>query len=120
MNLEYIEINGYKYPKLRLENYKKVSRNFGKYGNLSYDYLKNHNKNVFDFLLESNNLEEYLQNIQIKSIKKLDDLIKEMKINRDINEKLKEDNFLKWTGEMNNIKNCAEEIVISTIIYSKI
>lgn len=46
-----------------------------------------------------------------------DRLIEQYKIKRNISEELKEKNQMKWVQEMNNIQNCAEEIINKQIIH---
>ena len=44
-------------------------------------------------------------------------LMKQMLERNPIDENLKNTDPLKWTGLMNNYKHCAEEIVLSKLIY---
>ena len=44
-------------------------------------------------------------------------LMKQMKEKQEVTEQLKMQDQMKWVGIMNNIKACAEEIVLKEIIY---
>ena len=44
-------------------------------------------------------------------------LVKQMTEEQGITEQLKMQDLMKWVGIMNNIKACAEEIVLKEIVY---
>ena len=48
----------------------------------------------------------------------MDELTELLKKERMIDEKLKARDPMRWVGEMNNIRACAEEIVLKEIIYA--
>lgn len=45
-------------------------------------------------------------------------LIKEMAKKQGVTEQLKVADMLRWVGLMNNIRACADEIVLNDIVYS--
>ena len=45
-------------------------------------------------------------------------LIKEMARKQGVTEKLKATDMMRWVGMMNNIRACADEIVLNEIVYS--
>ena len=45
-------------------------------------------------------------------------LIKEMARKQGVAEELKARDMLRWVGKMNNIRACADEIVLNDIVYS--
>ena len=47
----------------------------------------------------------------------LDNIIRNLAIERSIDEELKTHDMLKWVVEMNNIKASAEEIILREVIY---
>ena len=47
----------------------------------------------------------------------METLIKQMTEEQGITEQLKMQDLMKWVGIMNNIKACAEEIVLKEIVY---
>ena len=42
-------------------------------------------------------------------------LVEQYKVSRNVTEELKKQDQMKWIQEMNNIKSCVEEIIISEI-----
>ena len=110
------ELRGDKYyPTLSLpaqNNYK-----IGKYGLLHLDYIKAHCKGRYTTILTQGNLNSYLREIDAQAIEMMERLISSLADERGIDEKLKEQNALLWVAEMNNVKACAEEIVLKEVIY---
>ena len=47
----------------------------------------------------------------------METLIKQMTEKQGVTEQLKMQDLMKWVGIMNNIKACAEEIVLKEIVY---
>ena len=45
-------------------------------------------------------------------------LIKEMARKQGVTEQLKAEDMMRWVGLMNNIRACADEIVLNDIVYS--
>ena len=45
-------------------------------------------------------------------------LIKEMARKQGVTEQLKAEDMMRWIGLMNNIRACADEIVLNDIVYS--
>lgn len=65
----------------------------------------------------NNELSSHLLDIEDECKTRLDILINQLKEQENITEELKATNQLKWVGKMNNIKNRAEEIILSNLIY---
>ena len=110
------ELRGGKYyPTLSLpiqNNYK-----IGKYGLLHLDYIKTYCKGRYTTILTQGTLNSYLREIDAQAIEMMERLISSLADERGIDEKLKEQNALLWVAEMNNVKACAEEIVLKEVIY---
>ena len=47
----------------------------------------------------------------------MDRLVEQMKEKQDVTEELKMQDQMAWVGRMNNIRACAEEIVLNKIVY---
>ena len=47
-----------------------------------------------------------------------EELIKEMAKKQGVTEELKATDMMRWIGLMNNIRACADEIVLNDIVYS--
>ena len=48
----------------------------------------------------------------------MDRLVEQMKEKQGVTEELKMQNQMAWVGKMNNIRACAEEIVVKKIVYA--
>ena len=108
--IEYIEINGYLYPKLILPPQKEI--HLTRFGRKRLQYLI-----IYTNLLISGELNEHLQMIDDEANILYDRLIEQYKVKRNITEELKEKDQMKWVQEMNNIQNCVEEVINHQIIY---
>ena len=114
-NITYTERNGIYYPNLALPE--QTNYPLGKYANLHLDFMKQHRRGRYTTLLTEGRLNENLHAIDIRAHELLDDIIPRLAQERGIDEDLKAHNALLWTAEMNNIKVCAEEIVLKEVIY---
>lgn len=115
MNISYTRKGDYLLPDLILEN--KERFNIGKYGLLRLNYIKKYKLGLYFDLLVNDKLNEYLYNIDIIVMEKVQKLIKELTEKENITEELKSSNEMLWMGKMNNIKNIAEEIILKEYIY---
>lgn len=89
---------------------------FGRYGRLRLNYLKSHRRVLYINLLTSCELSKHLAEIDEQANQMLGMLIKQMAVQQGITEQLKANDQMAWVGAMNNIKACAEEIVLNEII----
>lgn len=90
----------------------------GIFGQRHLRYLKEYHKIVYTNLLTSGKLNSYLADIDEQAQEMLFRLVEQMKRAHGITEQLKAENALEWTGRMNNIRDCAMEIVDKEIIYA--
>lgn len=88
------------------------------FGRQHLDYLKRYRKVAYTNLLTSGGLNAYLVDIDRQAQERFERLIEGMKQAQDITEQLKEENALEWVGRLNNIRDCAREIVSKEIIFS--
>lgn len=51
--------------------------------------------------------------------KMLDRIVEQMKEKQGVTEQLKAENQMLWVGRMNNIRMCAEEIVVRELVYGE-
>ena len=115
MNISYTKKGDYLLPDLILENKKQY--NIGKYGLLRLNYIKKYKLGIYFDLLASDKLNEYLYNIDIIVVEKVQKLIKELAEKENITEELKSSNQMLWISKMNNIKNISDEIALKEYIY---
>ena len=88
----------------------------GTWGQRHLDYLKKYRKVTYINLLTSGRLNAYLADIDRQAQERFKRLIEGMKQEQGITEQLKAENALEWTGQLNNIRAHAREIVNSEII----
>ena len=115
MELTYTERNGIMYPDLVLP--KQTNYPIGKYGKMLLDYLKKHRRGIYITLLTSCTLNQHLYETEQEAKRQIDLTLSRLVKERGITEELKSTNPLRWAQEMNNVKHCAEEIVLNEIIY---
>jgi len=116
MELKYTKHGDYFLPDLTLP--KNDDRDIGVYGRRHCDYLKKHRKIVYINLLTSGKLHSYLADINEQATDRLLTAMEQMKKTQGITEELKAADQMAWVGAMNNIKACAEEIVLKELIYN--
>ena len=89
-----------------------------KYGRMRERYLREYKKVLYYNLLTSGKLYEHLAEIDTSACNMAEYLIKEMARKQGVTEQLKAEDMMKWVGLMNNIRACADEIVLNDIVYS--
>lgn len=112
----YHEENGYLIPNLRLPD--EEQRIIGVWGQRHLEYLKQHRKGIYINLLTSGRINTYLADIDKQAQECFKRLVEDMKQSQGISEQLKAEKALEWVGRMNNIRNCAMEILERDIIYA--
>ncbi len=113
--IDYILIGDYYFPDLKLPE---EDRPIGRYGQMHRDYLKEVHPGRYDALLLTGELWTYLADLNEQAEERLDIIIGQMKAAEGVTEELKARNQLEWVGRMNNIRNRAEEIIRSELIYT--
>ena len=108
--------DGMYYPNLELPE--EEAPRYGKYGRMRHTYLREHKKAYYTTLLFDGKLVAHLNEIDDAANDRMDLITKQMANVQGINETLKARNQMAWVGAMNNIRNAAEEIVITELIYS--
>lgn len=96
---------------------KSEENNIGIYGQHHLKYLQEYRKLTYINLLTSGVLNEYLSEIGNQAYKRFSWIVEQMKQEQEITEQLKEDNPIEWTGQMNCIRQQAEDIVLYELIY---
>ena len=95
------------------------SRSIGKYGRMRHRYLKEHCPVLYSTMILDGSLWDHLAEIDLTCNNRLDVLISGMWEKQSITEKLKARDPLAWVGAMNNIRSCAEEIVLRELVYGE-
>ena len=90
---------------------------YGKYGMLRKQFLKEHRPARYQYLLMTGELIAHLNQIDQETRDQVETLVEQMVERQGVTENLKIQDWMKWVGLMNNIKACAEEIVLINIEY---
>ncbi len=114
--IEYIRKGDYYYPNL-VDSASVNPNELGKYGKLRLKYLLEHKKTEYTILWVEDKLRSHLLEIDKTANKRYNLLMKQFMKQENITEELKATNQIEWVCRMNNIKNCAEEIIFSELIY---
>ena len=115
--ITYTQVGDYKLPNLTIKETKDKPLN--KYGLLKLEYLKKNKKALYQQLLMTNELNNFLFSVGNEAQEMVDRLMDDyIKNDSRLSEKEKQQDQLSWVGIMNNYKSCAEEIVLQELIYS--
>ncbi len=117
MELTYTKHGDYYLPDLELPPQEPIQLN--RFGRMRLRYLKEHRRVMYTSLLTSDELNEHLRVLQDKAQARFEELVEQMKMAQGVTEALKARDQMAWVGAMNNIRHCAEEIVLKEIIYRK-
>jgi len=107
--------DGMYYPNLELPE--EETPRYGKYGRMRYTYLREHKKAYYTTLLFDGKLVAHLNEIDDAANTQLELITKQMAKFQEITEARKATDQMAWVGAMNSIRNAAEEIVLSELIY---
>lgn len=108
--------DGMYYPAIKLDANSDVS--IGKYGRMRRQYLKEYRPVVFTQMVLNGTLFEHLKEIDDSAHNRLHLIIEQMAERQGIDEALKSSNQMAWVQTMNNIRNAAEEIILSELILA--
>ena len=89
----------------------------GKYGRMRKRYLQEHRPILFSNLILSGKLYQHLAEIDRTCENRLELIIRQIKVQEGVTEKLKADDQMEWIRRMNSIQKRAEEIVLSELVY---
>ena len=114
MEISYSKVGDYLIPNLILPE---EEQSIGKYGRMRRRYLKEHRPVLFSNLILSGKLYQHLAEIDRTCEDRLELIIRQIKVQEGVTEKLKADDQMEWIRRMNSIQNHAEEIVLSELVY---
>ena len=115
MKLTYTKHGDYYLPDLDIPAKEKISVN--RYGQMHGDYLMRRNKPSYDELLLSGRLNQYLAEIGEQAEKMFSLLTEQYAAAENVTEEMKAADQLGWVRAMNSIRNRAEEVVLSELVY---
>ena len=89
----------------------------GRWGRLHKRYLKEHHPIRYNQLVLSGELSDYLAKLDTQVEEQLALIIRQMQESEGVTEALKAENQLEWVRRMNSIRNRAEEIIKTELIF---
>lgn len=107
--------DGCYYPKVTIPEQEPA--HYGRYGLLHKQYLQEHRPLAYDTLLSSGELVARLNQIDDIAQARYEVLVEQMKEKQGITEELKARDPMAWVGAMNNIHSCADEIILTEVVY---
>ena len=113
--IEYHLEGDYYIPNIVAPKQEKIILN--KYGRMRLKYLEEHKKADYTIMLMNGTLNAHLKELQETADNRIQQIVSELKSKSDLIEDMKNTDMLYWVGTMNSIKNQAEEIVFSELIY---
>lgn len=114
-NITYTQHGDFLLPNLKLPEQSKVE--IGMFGKRRLRYLEHSRKILYTNLLTKCKLTAHLADIDEQAEDMFFRLVKQMAEREGVTEQLKADDQMIWVKRMNNIRNRAEEIVNSELIY---
>lgn len=111
----YTQVGDYLIPNLVISEAEQSP--LGKYGRMRKHYLKEHQPALYTNLLTTGKLNQHLDEIDEACEERMELLTQQMAKREDVTEALKTDDQMEWVRRMNNIRNRAEEIVLSELVY---
>ena len=90
----------------------------GRFGRAREKYLMEHRKGLYNSMLLTGRLWAHLTEIDRTAQEQMDNLVAEMAKEQGVTEALKASNQIEWVQRMNSIRQSAEEIIRSDLIYS--
>ena len=112
----YRQVGDYFIPNLALPdtgNYQ-----IGKYGRMRRSYLKEQRKILYTHYVIEGTLFEHLAEIDQACNERMEIIISAMEKQEGVSEALKAADQMEWVRRMNNIRNRAEEIVLTELVYA--
>ena len=90
----------------------------GIWGQRHLRWLKRNRRVTYTNLVTTGRLYDYLQEVDAQASEQIELLIRQMAEAEGITEKMKAEDQMEWVRRMNSIRNRAEEIINSEMIYS--
>ena len=113
--IEYRLVGDFYILNLSMKQEEKIILN--KYGRLRLNYLKTHKKAEYSIMIIDGTINKHLKEIQETAQSRVNLIIEELKAKSNLIEDMKNTDLLYWVGTMNAIKQQAEEVILTELIY---
>ena len=112
--LDYERVGDYYIPCLKAPE----APNIGRFGMMYRDYLRTHKRVAYSGLMLSGKLKEHIEDVDRQAEDMFAQLVDQMKQAEGVTEQLKATDQMEWVRRMNSIRNRAEEIVKSEVVFA--
>ena len=112
----YRQAGDYLIPNLSLPDESEYQ--IGKYGRMRRSYLKEHRQILYTNYVVEGTLFEHLAEIDQACNERMGNIVSAMAKQEGVTEALKAADQMEWVRRMNNIRSCAEEIVLTELVYA--
>ncbi|MBQ9262850.1 MAG: TnpV protein [Clostridia bacterium] len=114
--IHYQQNGDYLIPEITLDS--QPQQPLGKYGRMRKKYLQEHRPILFNRFVLNGQLQSHLLEIEETANRRMEQLMTELAVKNGATEKLKTEDQLAWVGLMNNLRNEAEEMILTELIYA--
>ena len=112
----YRQVGDYFIPNLILPN--DSDYQIGKYGRLHRNYMKEHRKILYANYVVEGTLFKHLSEIDQACNERIEIIVSAMSEQKGVTEALKAADQMEWVRRKNNIRNRAEEIILTELVYA--
>ena len=116
MELTYTKNGDYFIPNLALPDM--TGYQIGKYGRMRKRHLQEHHRGIYEGMVLTEELWPHFAEIDKTCNEHMERLVPAMAMQEGVTEELKTADQMEWVGRMNSIRNRAEEIIFSELIYA--
>ncbi|MBQ8616474.1 MAG: TnpV protein [Clostridia bacterium] len=113
-DIAYEAVGDYLLPMIALPE---SSGPIGHFGRLRKAFLKKHRPLTFQTMLLNGTLDNHLADLNRQATERKEALIRQMAAEEGVNEELKAADPMAWVQRMNNLRACAEEIILKEMVY---
>ena len=113
-DISYKAVGDYLLPMITLPESSGPIRHFGR---LRKAFLKENRPLTFQTMLLNGTLDAHLADLNRQAMERKETLIRQMAAKEGITEELKAADPMAWVQRMNNLRACAEEIILKELVY---
>ena len=113
-DITYKAVGDYLLPMITLPE---SSGPIGHFGRLRKAFLRENRPLFFQTMLLNGTLDAHLADLNRQATERKETLIRQMAAKEGITEELKAANPMAWVQRMNNLRACAEEIILKELVY---
>ena len=114
--IQYQQNGDYLIPAIALDE--QPRQPLGKYGRMRKKYLQEQRPILYNRLVLNGQLHRHLLEIEETANSRLERMMQEMAAKNGATEELKAKDQMAWVGLMNSLKNQAEELILTELIYA--